>query len=517
MDSTMPGPQLSSFRPIHTLSQEEIQQERAEIDTRIRELESSIRDLQRRRNTLSPVFKLSTDVLLCVFEHLQNPFQHDAAGFNLPAYPFVLQSPLSAGSPGPEMQMDWVRPMTHVCSAWRTLAIETPTLWTRIKLRRLPLALRMIQRTKSLPISLVCDFREIKGGHSWFAEILKKEPDRIKHLEIAFPSVYTDQRILVFNALKTLSTKMLEALYCRAINSGGPGRGGYSLPLGFLQHSSNNLRYLTLDGCNFHSQGLAQSADPINLPSLLELTIASDAEHCAETLRHVIIPNTCVVSIVTFDHAEFGPLMDALRAFWQRLWHEGKPLKSVSLLHPPNSHHSTKICLGDDDTQEIDKSFVLILAGLYPTDRRASEIIDGFISSLPGERITRLRVRIEIKPRIWLSLSNSCPNAASLEVRNKNLTAFFNTLGNRGVATNGDAKIDILFLSLKSLTLRGFDFGGSHGRNVFLAWLTNYRSSFLPFKRLTIFPSTTIPDEFVETLKELVEELDLGLPGFYDS
>ncbi|TFK72275.1 hypothetical protein BDN72DRAFT_763630, partial [Pluteus cervinus] len=138
--STVYRPQSPfSFRPVHTLSHEDVQQERAQIDNKVRELKSSLRELKHRRNALAPISQLSTD--------------------GLSAYPFRLH-----GSTRSENQMAWIRAMTHVCSSWRSLAIQTPSLWTQIRFKCRPLLLEMGRRCQSVPLSVVCDARDIRYG-----------------------------------------------------------------------------------------------------------------------------------------------------------------------------------------------------------------------------------------------------------------------------------------------------------------------------------------------------------------
>jgi hypothetical protein len=83
-----------------------------EIDARIRALESEIRELKRRRNSITPIFRLPSEILVTIIQHVQNESK---------AYEDVFS----------KFDHSWVRIML-VCQHLRTVAVQTPTLWTVI-------------------------------------------------------------------------------------------------------------------------------------------------------------------------------------------------------------------------------------------------------------------------------------------------------------------------------------------------------------------------------------------------
>jgi hypothetical protein len=84
---------------------------RAEIDAKIRDLETEILVLKQRRNAVTPIYRLPSELLAAVFSILQHQTER-----NDPKSFF------------PNMNMEW-RQVMLVCGRFRQVAIDTPTLW----------------------------------------------------------------------------------------------------------------------------------------------------------------------------------------------------------------------------------------------------------------------------------------------------------------------------------------------------------------------------------------------------
>ncbi|TFK28910.1 hypothetical protein FA15DRAFT_664543 [Coprinopsis marcescibilis] len=105
---------------------------RDEIDSHIARLNLQVRELSRRRNNLARINRrLPPEVMRRIF--LQCSVQDKIVCFR--------------------KQMEWIK-ITHVCSEWRALAIDHAELWSRIPLRTVFWARRMLARTKQAPISV---------------------------------------------------------------------------------------------------------------------------------------------------------------------------------------------------------------------------------------------------------------------------------------------------------------------------------------------------------------------------
>ena len=97
------------------------------VDDKTAKLESDIQVLKSCRNDASPIFKLSIEVFVCIVD---------------------LHSLDSIG-------IEWIG-VTHVCKRWREVALDTPTLWTKIPIgyTRCHWGYEMLKRSKPASIEV---------------------------------------------------------------------------------------------------------------------------------------------------------------------------------------------------------------------------------------------------------------------------------------------------------------------------------------------------------------------------
>jgi hypothetical protein len=173
--------------------------------------EEHLRSLFQRRNSLSPVNRLPIELLALVFSMVQAHWR--------------------------EFSNSWMV-VTRVCQQWRTVALNSPSLWKCIKFGSPRLAKEMITRAKGLPLFIFFDDR------SWpsFDEV-RDAIGSIRLLEVCMQ--YPEQ----VSALNRMSSDILWDL--RSMNlstSTGEGEDPICLP---ESETTPELRILTLSGGTF--------------------------------------------------------------------------------------------------------------------------------------------------------------------------------------------------------------------------------------------------------------------------
>ncbi|TFK59613.1 hypothetical protein BDN72DRAFT_590846 [Pluteus cervinus] len=219
-----------------------LERKRGEIDAKIQEYEQAILSLKAQRNQLAPISRLSPDVLLYIFQHVQysSAFSHRER-----------PSRVRARSPS---QLSRAKGITHICSAWRTLALDDPGLWTTLEFECAPLTIEMCRRSRSTPLSIY--YREVEDTPNTSATVLNNHLDRVKFL---FVSAYSKiWRVSLTRSLLLGSQNSLEGFWCENRSNTGYGyvREDVELPLELLLNSAHALRSLGLLGCNFPNSGL---------------------------------------------------------------------------------------------------------------------------------------------------------------------------------------------------------------------------------------------------------------------
>ena len=100
---------------------------RAEVDKQIQKHKDAIRSLRERRNTLAIISRLPPELLSRIFLHARD--MTDGTAKVLP-------------------------PASHVCRAWRAVALACGLLWSEIDCVRLGWAKEMILRSRGAPLAL---------------------------------------------------------------------------------------------------------------------------------------------------------------------------------------------------------------------------------------------------------------------------------------------------------------------------------------------------------------------------
>ena len=134
------------------------------IDAQIEALEESVRALKLRRNTLSPISSLPTEVFAAIFTILCLP-----------------STPPLGGKPDHHLARFHV---SHVCHQWREIALNQRLLWSHVNFTTISLtgAAEILVRAKSVPLHLEANI----SGHRWddvrFSTFRKELHEHVHHL-----------------------------------------------------------------------------------------------------------------------------------------------------------------------------------------------------------------------------------------------------------------------------------------------------------------------------------------------
>ncbi|KAH9047734.1 hypothetical protein EDB84DRAFT_1460873 [Lactarius hengduanensis] len=135
------------------------------IDAEIKSLEGSIRALKLRRNALTPISSLPTEVIAAIFSFL------------LPIAP----SPFTILGERPD-QLTWLR-VASVCHHWREIALNQPLFWNHVDLTTLTSAgaAGILARAKTVPLYLEARVPIGQWDDARFSEFQKELQARVSH------------------------------------------------------------------------------------------------------------------------------------------------------------------------------------------------------------------------------------------------------------------------------------------------------------------------------------------------
>ncbi|TFK60751.1 hypothetical protein BDN72DRAFT_965539 [Pluteus cervinus] len=455
-----------------------IEQERIELDAKIRELEVALATLKRRRNTLSSIGKIPSDVLRQIF---QSAIGHDGRiqllGFNGREVDKEYR-----------LQMAWIRAITHVCSMWRELALDSPSLWTRIIINsKHEIVLEMLKRSRSLPLTMSLMYVRDASGVRQALDSVILEPShmqRMKHLEL---SLDYGRSQWVLDKLHSSPPANLESF---SIFASSNIFGSATLPGWLFQYSSTTLRHLQVSHCTFDFQGIDGT---LSLPNLRTFVLDVSAWEDITVLDHLSFPHTCMVTLSgggTFD--EEAP--EIFKRIIQRIWGletaGNEPyFRGLTL---DISSRGPRFSFSVDDTGDVMPALVV-----QTRDRDALSFQKWF-KTFPLEYIKTLRVETFLSLAHWKLLVQYCPNIISLSLKDNNPATWFASvlyihgLRNPFSTPLPDAGIEPnvppdqrAFLKLESLELIDFQLN-RFSEITFFGCVKQRSESHIPIKRLIL-------------------------------
>jgi hypothetical protein len=308
----------AALRPAYTQIKEEIEW-----------LEAAITVWKVRYNTLNITQRLPPEVLSLIFKSVAAHFH--GAGCN---------------------QMEWIK-ITHVCTRWRRVALDCPTLWTTFSIPTSSLhptfAEIIMERSKNMLLTVHIHIRVITLNQ-WQRQLIRMvlaEMSRIRELFL-HDGGYREEMVQMLPDFFKGPIPLLESFkmfFNQTACIGYPLN--YKLPNDFFPGQTHRLRELELQGCSHPSDfsclsglttlkvshvpdgskpsveqvltGLhnmpdlenldlcqALSSDPANtasdiphvsLPRLTHIHIASGLRECASLVSRLIYPSTDFVSL----------------------------------------------------------------------------------------------------------------------------------------------------------------------------------------------------------------------------
>ncbi|CCM04718.1 uncharacterized protein FIBRA_06906 [Fibroporia radiculosa] len=143
------------------------------VADKLTDLDSSLALLQRYRNSLRPIHRIASDILLLIFLEIQDDDDsplHSTFGCN-----------------------NWVR-LAHVCHRWRSIAFACPLLWTRISTRYPEAVLACLSNSADAPLSLFVSVGVSTETMAYVIGATMPHAGRIRHLYLPSTFENTDLR-----------------------------------------------------------------------------------------------------------------------------------------------------------------------------------------------------------------------------------------------------------------------------------------------------------------------------------
>ncbi|KAI0350462.1 hypothetical protein OH77DRAFT_1364977, partial [Trametes cingulata] len=125
-------------------------------------------------NGMAPIARLPPELLSEVFLHLvRRAFEEIAASYYV--------------SSGGSRFYKWIA-ITHVCNAWRAVALNTPRLWGHIVLTRSPVFAEVFKRSKKAPLLVLAPVPSFARQTAALLHTIMLEPSRLQDLRLLAPA-----------------------------------------------------------------------------------------------------------------------------------------------------------------------------------------------------------------------------------------------------------------------------------------------------------------------------------------
>ncbi|TFK60742.1 hypothetical protein BDN72DRAFT_850272 [Pluteus cervinus] len=384
------------------------QRTRAGVEAKILELELALAGLKKQLNTFTPISSVPSDILRRIFQYVQ-----ESAGGERDQRSGRPQWMMEINA---DSQLSWIKALTHVCSGWRELAIDTPTLWTEVNLLSRVLSSEMLKRSQPAPISLAyiwASSSRIGLPSSW--ELLEQEMHRIQSLSLELPDAGYDT---VISSLRLAGDPtILQACsfsarppttyysYIRGPHSSG---SIVELPWKILTNSTSTLQHLHLDRCIFELRTRPVD-DIIYLPQLTKLSVAQDnVSTLISCLAHITFPPTCSVSL-GFRHSQgedlaLLQLLITISTLWEAKVAVGQVIRTLEF-RPGRLEGSVCISFSSEVTEDY-------LTFNIPST--STTLLQDILKLAPLEQVQRLVVNFTLTDLLWTFLARSCPDVRSI-------------------------------------------------------------------------------------------------------
>ncbi|KAF6761923.1 hypothetical protein DFP72DRAFT_877455 [Ephemerocybe angulata] len=195
---------------------------------RIHQLECELRALRTCHNAVTLTCRLPPEILSRIFI--------DLASMGLSAW-----YTLAANKKPRKVSVSWLR-VTFVCRHWRSVALQSPSLWSNLVFSNANLAEAMLTRSKGAPLTIW--YNGMRDNPSSVLTTALSSVDRLRSVKFSLDEDSYIQPALLAWAQKTGPTLTSFEMSYDIGNSG-------SLSKAFLRSSSHSLRILSLIRCGY--------------------------------------------------------------------------------------------------------------------------------------------------------------------------------------------------------------------------------------------------------------------------
>jgi hypothetical protein len=509
------------------------------IDSEIKSLEESIRELRLRRNALSPVSYLPPEVFAAIFSFLCLP---------------ALEGEMSDHHQARLL-------VSHVCHEWREIALNQPFLWSNIDFTNLTLAgtTEILARAKSVPVYLEARLLSRRSDirFSAFQKVLQARLPDVCHLSISaaliplhktlgglvspaptleylslfsrggYQNTETGDHLFISDSLFSGSSPRLSRL--KLFNCEISWTSTLLKCLKHLEIRSPNTRpklAAWLDALDAMSQLktlILHSASPITpqgdlehnatLPSLTHLEILASPADCAVALAHLYLPALTALSITASLHLPSSHHIRVLLPHLERHAHgpqDTRPLQSMLFRSDENGAKILAWTLPDIDVVVQDPPILLSTTTLPPrmalffksnnyfdpTIRR--EIIDAALPALPLSSLITLLAqdsKTTLDKRFWIRQAPTWPLLRRVQLAAPAQDGFGKMLLDRN---NGGPPLLPLLTGLVLVGVLSYDWTSALRKRV---------EQSVPLERLDLRMCVTPSHEDVLLLSEIVVDV----------
>ncbi|KAI0766630.1 hypothetical protein BD413DRAFT_615043 [Trametes elegans] len=515
---------------------------------------NAIIELKTQYNNMSPSSRLPPEILSEIFtlvavDHFQSMRKMHYGSFR--AYKWIA--------------------LTHVCRAWRNIALNTPRLWSRIIVTQSDMALEVLSRSRKAPLHVSATVNAPDDPRAAVLDAIVKEPSRLEELHVTAParmvhawsSKWTQpadnlEKLSLDSDLKAFDHSSLFAssslcpqlfsghapslrhldvqriaidwnhpLFCETLRSLTihanyditPKLGVFTQLLDALV----NMKQLERLQLNEAIPRLAEEGThspevqrTVMLPNLQLIDLFSDGTECAQLLRHLSLPPT--VKMIVNGRTERGAA-DLVRVYSDHL-SRAEPLETVRLaprfssqIHVQGWRSYVESGLAHQKVPEADAELCL---DAYPNSRSLQALVreSTFLS-----RIFRFEIQTTFRNWDWPALLSRMPEIRMLSVTGQpELTLFTTLLRLRSDADDFDEPADpaaaLPARHLHTLELNGVRFGCAHSDHESLLFerlvaLLILRCNYgAPILRLVLRGCVNASEEDVARLRELVPDVE---------
>jgi len=471
-----------------------------QIKGEIEVLEATITAWKGRYNTLSIIARLPPEILSIIFKCVASATQ---ASCN-PVY----------------HRISWIK-LTHVCTHWRRVALECPSLWTTIPLAHPRWAEEMLARSREAPLTIVADVVPHKNRQMELVQSVITRMHQIQKLsltqrpysssggplekilaDLVNPAPLLESLSVVFNRTNNIPTPPLnlfsgeaprlrelelrdclvawDAPFLRTLTSlkmafippvARPTMGQIIAALG----SMPNLEILDLSDI-LPRQGtstMAISEPIISLPHLTQLHVESDAPECEFLLNHLNYPpsaSTTIICIVRYQllgAAEVSCHLPSVRGFCEVLSKSQlvRCLMARYLSYPKSiqliTYDVPGTCLKQPKNAQVDLTLKVESPRSGPTlDDSWADLLQTLWSSIPLKDMESLHVTQNINSPDWSHIFTSlaATKLKRLKVAGNSGIKFLQALSPVVRKARTKQQTPLKISSLRELAIEGWDF-----------------------------------------------------------